>query len=204
MQNIYRLSDFSPRHRGSVSPTEDEVLLTSIAGGDKAAMRALFERHRVRIYRFVLRIVRDRCEAEEVVSEVFFQVWRRAGMFRGQSQVSTWLLAIARNIALSALRRQPKEIMDDAVAMSIIDPAGDPENTAQVKDRSKLLQLCLARLPPRERAAIDLVYYHHKSISEISQICGAPEGTIKSRLFTARKRLSVLLRANGVESSRAC
>jgi RNA polymerase sigma-70 factor (ECF subfamily) len=205
MQNIYKLADFSDRPgRATVSQTADEALLTAIAAGDKSAMQVLFERHRVRVYRFVLRIVRNPSEAEDIVSDVFLQVWRQAGMFRCQSQVSTWLLVIGRNMALNVLKHRPEPLMEESAAVKLVDPAEDPEGATQTKDRSRFLRRCLMRLPAIERAAIDLVYYHQKSISEISEILGAPEGTIKSRLFTARKRLAAYLRATGIESVGAC
>ena len=86
--------------------SSDEALVRRIARGDQLAMRTLFARHQVRAYRFVLRIVRDEMLAEDVISDVFLDVWRQAGAFEGRATVSTWLLAIARNKAASALRRR--------------------------------------------------------------------------------------------------
>jgi RNA polymerase sigma-70 factor, ECF subfamily len=86
--------------------TPDVALVRSIAAGDKHPMRILFARHNVRVFRFVLRLVGDNSAAEDPVSEVFLDVWHQAGRFQGRSQVTTWLLAIARNNALSALRRR--------------------------------------------------------------------------------------------------
>src|ERR1700719_3308470 len=79
----------------------DDLLLQSIAAGDKSAMRVLYQRHNVRIYRFILRLVGNTALAEDIVSEVFFEAWRGAGRFKAQSQVVTWLLAIARHKAIS-------------------------------------------------------------------------------------------------------
>src|SRR6516162_5489107 len=76
--------------------TSDEALIARIASGDRLAMQVLFARHDVRIYRFVLRLVRDQSKAEDLISEVFLDVWRQADRFEGRSTVSTWLLAIAR------------------------------------------------------------------------------------------------------------
>src|ERR1044072_4056698 len=84
--------------------TSDEVLIGRIASGDRLAMQVLFARHHVRGFRFVLRLVRDEAAAEDLISEVFLDVWRQAGRFEGRAAVSTWLLAIARFKALSALR----------------------------------------------------------------------------------------------------
>src|SRR6476646_5684764 len=76
--------------------TSDEVLIGRIANGDRLAMQVLFARHHLRVYRFVLRLVRAESVAEDLISEVFLDVWRQAGRFEGRSAVSTWLLAIAR------------------------------------------------------------------------------------------------------------
>src|SRR5271156_65507 len=98
--------------------TSDEVLIGRIADGDRLAMKVLFARHHVRVYRFVLRMVRNEAMAEDLISEVFLDVWRQAGKFEGRSQVTTWLLSIARFKALSALRRRPEaELNDETAAM---------------------------------------------------------------------------------------
>src|ERR1043166_5375644 len=107
--------------------TSDEVLIGRIANGDRLAMQVLFARHHVRVYRFVLRLVREEATAEDLISEVFLDVWRQAGRFEGRSQVSTWLLSIARFKALSALRKRPDETLDEEAAQAIEDPSEDPE-----------------------------------------------------------------------------
>ena len=84
----------------------DDVLIARIAGGDRLAMQVLFARHHVRVFRFVLRLTRNEATAEDLISEVFLDVWRQAGKFEGRSAVSTWLLGIARFKALSALRKR--------------------------------------------------------------------------------------------------
>jgi RNA polymerase sigma-70 factor, ECF subfamily len=110
--NLNRLSrDYIVRaDQLSANPaTSDEVLIGRIANGDRLAMQVLFARHHVRVFRFVLRLVRDEAAAEDLISEVFLDVWRQAGKFEGRAAVSTWLLAIARFKALSALRRRPEQ-----------------------------------------------------------------------------------------------
>ena len=167
----------------------DRQLLSMIASGDRLAMRNLYARHNVLVYRFVLRLIGDASKAEEVVSDVFFNVWRQAGRFEGRSRVSTWILAIARNKALSARHRRQEEGLEGVVAKDIADPGDDPEQTLSRKDTSTLLRGCLAQLCPRHREIIDLVYYHEKSIEEAAVIIGVPPGTVKSRMFYARKRI---------------
>ena len=91
-------------------------------------MQVLFARHHVRVYRFVLRLVRNESTAEDLISEVFLDVWRQAGRFEGRSAVSTWLLAIARFKALSALRRRPEAELDDETAEAIEDDVRYPRS----------------------------------------------------------------------------
>ena len=107
--------------------TSDEVLIGRIANGDRLAMQVLFARHHVRVFRFVVRLVRNETTAEDLISEVFLDVWRQAGRFEGRSAVTTWLLSIARFKALSALRRRPDEELDEETAGAIEDPSDDPE-----------------------------------------------------------------------------
>jgi RNA polymerase sigma-70 factor, ECF subfamily len=179
--------------------SSDEALIGRIANGDKLAMQVLFARHHVRVFRFVLRLVRDQTQAEDLISEVFLDVWRQAGRFEARSAVSTWLLAIARYKALSALRRRPDEELDEEATAAIEDPADDPEVAVQKKDKGEILRKCLAALSPEHREIIDLVYYHEKSVEEVAEIVKIPENTVKTRMFYARKRLSELLRAEGID-----
>ena len=179
--------------------TSDEVLIGRIASGDRLAMQVLFARHHVRVYRFVLRVVRDETKAEDLISEVFLDVWRQADRFEGRSAVSTWLLAIARFKALSALRRKPDQELDDETAEAIEDPTDDPEAALGKKDKAAAMRKCLAGLSAEHREIIDLVYYHEKSVEEVAVIVGIPEATVKTRMFYARKKLGELLKAAGIE-----
>ena len=179
--------------------TSDEVLIGRIASGDRLAMQVLFARHHVRVYRFVLRVVRDQTTAEDLISEVFLDVWRQADRFEGRSAVSTWLLAIARFKALSALRRRPDEELDDEAAEAIEDTSDNPEESLAKKDKSAVIRKCLEGLSADHREIIDLVYYHEKSVEEVAEIVGIPENTVKTRMFYARKKLPELLKAAGME-----
>jgi RNA polymerase sigma-70 factor, ECF subfamily len=179
--------------------TSDEVLIGRIANGDRLAMQVLYARHHVRVFRFVVRLVRNEPAAEDLISEVFLDVWRQAGRFEGRSSVSTWMLAIARFKALSALRRRPDEEYDEESAATVEDASDDPETALEKKDKGALIRKCLAGLSAQHREIIDLAYYHDKSVEEVAEIVGIPENTVKTRMFYARKRLSELLKAAGVE-----
>jgi RNA polymerase sigma-70 factor (ECF subfamily) len=144
-------------------------------------------------------MVRDETVAEDLISEVFLDVWRQAGRFEGRSTVSTWMLAIARFKALSALRRRLDGELDEETASAIEDPTDDPEIALEKKDKSAVIRKCLVGLSAEHREIIDLVYYHEKSVGEVAEIVGIPENTVKTRMFYARKRLSELLKAAGIE-----
>jgi RNA polymerase sigma-70 factor (ECF subfamily) len=112
------------------------MLIRRIAGGDQLAMRSLFARHQTPLYRWLLRIVRNETLAEDLLSEVFLDVWQKAGTFEARSSVSTWLMAIARYKALSARRRRTDAPLDEETAATIADPADDPETVLLKKNRA--------------------------------------------------------------------
>ena len=190
--------------RETVTPAlSDETLITQVAEGNKLAMRALFARNQVKVYRFILRIVRDSALAEDVVSEVFIDAWQHAGRFEGRSPVSTWLLGIARHKALTACNRRPTESLDCDTAMNVVDPANDPEAELGHKDTGTVIRRCLSALSREHAEIIDLVYYQEKSIKEIVEILGIPDNTVKTRMFYARKRLAALVAAEGIDRAAA-
>jgi RNA polymerase sigma-70 factor (ECF subfamily) len=178
------------------TPSSDDMLIRRIAQGDQLAMRTLFGRHRVPLYRWLLRLVGDEALAEDLLSEVFLDVWRQAAAFEARSSVSTWLLAIARHKALSARRRRTDAELDEKIASSVADPADDPEVVLQKKTRATALRHSLARLSPEHGEVIDLVYFHGKSVKEVAEIVGIAAATVKTRMFYARKRLAELVAAS--------
>ncbi len=179
----------------------DETLINRIATGDRLAMQALFERHQVRVYRFALRLAGDRALAEDLLSEVFLEVWRHALGFAARSKVSTWLLAIARHKAISSARRRSEGPLDEALAASIPDAGDDPEAALRKSEQTRVLSHCLGRLSSKHREIVDLVYYQAMAIDEVAQIVGIPQNTVKTRMFHARKQLSVLLADAGIDRS---
>jgi RNA polymerase sigma-70 factor (ECF subfamily) len=179
--------------------TSDEILIGRIARGDRLAMQVLYARHHVKTFRFVLRQTRNETAAEDLISEVFLDVWRQAGKFEGRSAVSTWILSIARFKMLSALRKRSERELDEEAAEAIPDQSDDPEIATVKRDKSKALRRCLQGLSAEHREIVDLVYYHEKSVEEVAAIVGIPEATVKTRMFYARKKLSELLKAQGVD-----
>jgi len=174
--------------------SSDEILVERIAAGNKFAMQALFARHRTSVYRWLLRFVSNETLAEDLLSEVFLDVWRQAARFECRSSVSTWLLSIARHKALSARRRRTDAELDEKIEATVADPADDPEVALQEKNRDELVRRALIRLSLEHRQVIDLVYYHERSVDEVAQILDAPPATVKTRMFYARKKLAELVK----------
>jgi RNA polymerase sigma-70 factor (ECF subfamily) len=181
----------------------DTQLIARIATGNRLAMRVLYARYNQRVFRFAFRLLQSETLAEDVVSEVFFDVWRKAATFEGRAQVSTWLLGITRNKALDARKQRSTDSWDQEAAEAVEDTAANPEVEYQKKDTGAVMRKCLAQLSPTHREIIDLVYYHGKSIEEVAKITGAGQATVKTRMFYARKHLAELLGTYGITTAAA-
>jgi RNA polymerase sigma-70 factor, ECF subfamily len=171
----------------------DQMLVERIAVGDKLAMQVLFARHRTAIYRWLYRLVGNETVAEDLLSDVFFDVWRQAGRFEGRSAVTTWLLSIARFKALSARRRRTDMELDETIETTVADSADNTEVALEKKHQGEMLRGALTKLSPEHREIIDLVYYHEKSVDDAAQILSIPPATVKTRMFYARKKLAEMV-----------
>ena len=195
-----RLRDNSART--SDGKASDAELVGAIARGDQHAMRQLYDRNSPRVYRFARRLGADHSAAEDLVSEVFLDVWRSASTFLGRSQVSTWLLAITRNKTLGMIRQRPLKALEQTVSVTMEDETDGPEVAFQKKQAASILSGALRNMSAADREIIDLVYYHESSINEVARILNIPKGTVKTRMFYARKRLSALLGQCGHDASK--
>jgi len=191
---VHSSANASLRALTTLSPARpDAELLQSIAQGQQRAMALFFTRHNVRVFRFAFSITGDRSLAESVVSDVFLDVWRHAGTFKGKSEVSTWLLAIARHKALTLLKRRLDEQLTDEFSETIQDTDDNPEATMEKTQARAIVAECLVKLSPTHREIINLVYYHEKAIDEVAEILRIPTGTVKTRMYYARQHLAELL-----------
>ena len=160
----------------------DEALARA-AGGDRAALRALYDGEAPRMLGVALRILRRRALAEEAVQDTFFQVWRRAGGFdpaRGSGRA--FLYAILRNRALNILRGEARTDLTDAVDEDVPSEEEGPEAVVERLSEAGALRRCLAGLEPHRRRAIVLAYAHGLSHGELAGRLGLPLGTVKSWL----------------------
>ena len=190
----------------------DEVLrlLGRIERADEAAFRELYRAFSRRLYAYVLRQLNDPAQAEEIVADTLYEVWRQPAKFRGDSQFSTWLIGIARNKVLMAFRsRKPDTLHDDLddVAESVAaDEPGAFEILAQ-QQRQAGVRHCMEKLSTEHRECVHLVFFEGMPLAEVAALQACPENTVKTRLFHARQKLKnclkLLLQREGGDDSLA-
>lgn len=173
--------------------------LARITARQEIGLRGLHARHATKVFRFVLRLVRNEAIAEEVVNETFIEVWKSAERFRGGSAVSTWILSVARNKAVDRLRKRSEDSLEEGVAEQIVDDADTPEVELAKRDKGALMRRLIDRLSPVHKEIVDLVYYQEQSVAEAAAILGVPENTVKTRMFYARKQLARLFEEAGID-----
>ena len=176
------------------SDTSDErTLIDRVAGGDRTAFEQLYTVYYPRLFRFLLRYTASLGHVEELVNDVMLVVWNRASDFRGGSKVSTWILGIAYRKGLKSLerdRRRPHH--EDIDEVSLISTEGPEQDLSRRQLRDQVIA-ALSRLPPEQRAVLELTYYHGCSYPEIAEILGCPHNTVKTRMFHARRKLRDIL-----------
>jgi len=190
---------FSARVRDASRMDNDEVLrlLSRIERADEGAFRELYRAFSRKLYAYVLRQLGDAAQAEEIVADTLYEVWRAPARFRGDSQFSTWLIGIARNKVLMAFRsRKPDARHEDIDDMAEI-VAGDEPSAFDIlaqRQRREGVRACMDKLSDEHRECVHLVFYEGLSLAEIASLQACPENTVKTRLFHARQKLKNCLR----------
>lgn len=161
-------------------------LLTGVAAQDKAAFRALYHALRPALARHLHRLLRDADQVDELVNDVMWVVWRNAGAFRGDAQVTTWVLGIATLKSHRVRQRQRRE-------RELLELPRLPPEDGQRTDIDRDLEEGLAQLSSEHRDALELTYYFGYSCAEVAALRGCPVGTVKTRLHYARRRLKQVL-----------
>jgi RNA polymerase sigma-70 factor (ECF subfamily) len=175
----------------------DRALLSRIAAGDRTAFEAFFRAYERRVFRYVRRLLNDDALANEVASDVMVEVWRGATRFAGRSKPSTWVLGIAHNKAIDALRRERRELALLRVAETPADMTDEPERLAIESSTREELELALDTLSPEHRAVLHLTYVLDCSQNEIAAIVGCPLGTVKTRVYHGKRALRAALTSAG-------
>jgi RNA polymerase sigma-70 factor, ECF subfamily len=181
---------------------DDREALQAVADGERRALDLLYRRHALGVFRFVLRIVGNEALAEELVGDVFIAAWKSAHRYEGRAAPLTWLLSIAHNKAVSALRKR-REVTGsiDAVTATLTSLDAAPDAMAEHADRGALIQRCLAKLSGDHKTIVDLIYFREFTVGQAAAWLGIPESTVKTRMFYARKKLAQLLERQGVDKA---
>jgi RNA polymerase sigma-70 factor (ECF subfamily) len=168
----------------------DDELVLRIASRDQQALSDLYDRHRSLLYALSLRILRERAEAEEVLEDVFLQVWTGAGGYDSKrGSVQGWMITLCRSRAIDRLRARGRRTAG-AAALSqerggraeTAVAADDPAEQVAVKERRRLIAVALTELAEQNREAVELAYYGGLSHAEIAVKLGQPLGTVKTRI----------------------
>lgn len=180
----------------SGSAADESALVERAAAGDAAAFRALFQRHRGDVARLVYRMLAAPADLEDVVQEVFVQVYRSLKDFRGQAKLSTWIHRVTVNVVLMH-RRSAKSrpvLTEEAPGDLVADAEGTlPDEDAERHERIRAFQRLLARLADKKRVVFVLHELEGMTPAEIADIVGAPVLTVRTRLFYARRELEAML-----------
>lgn len=182
---------------------DDAALLRAHVDGDPAAFGRLVARHRDRLWAVALRTTRDPEEAADALQDALVSAYRRAGSFRGDAAVTTWLHRIVVNAALDRMRRarRTEPLPDDLDSLHTLDTptappgssAGDPERQVLGAEVRRRVHDALRELPEEQRVCLVLVDLEQWPVAEVAERLGVPVGTVKSRCHRGRARLAALL-----------
>ena len=177
----------------------DVELLTAIAARDEAALALLYDRYRLILFGLLMRILNNREEAEDVLQEVFLQVWRKAGDFdESRGRPFTWLVTLGRSRGIDRLRTlAARDRVAEAGAREVVEEVSDAATDAFKSEQRGLVSAALAKLPDEQQRPIVLAYFDGLTQSEIATRLGAPLGTVKTRMRTGLIRLRELLASQG-------
>ena len=176
----------------SISSASDVLLLRRIAGADELAFGEFYQRYHGPIYNYVLRLIHEPKEAEDLLQEIFLAVWRGAYRYREQAQVKTWLYRIAHYQSISWLRKhRPVTPLDDITEIGFEVPEQVSFETWQSDEVRKAIN----HLSPKHRAVLELAFVHGMAYGEIAQVVGCPVGTVKSRMSYALRVINGKLKA---------
>ncbi len=176
----------------------DRLLLQRMAAGDRAALATLYRSYHGRLCRFLSRLTRRPDVIEEVINDCFWIAWQKAGDFRGDSRVSTWIMGIAYRCGLKTLRQHGDLPVEDNTQTDERTPSTDPNDDRELRD---WLGRGLERLTADQRVVVELVYGVGHTLEDVAAIMQCPVGTVKARLFHARVKLRNVLPGLAGETS---
>ncbi len=180
--------------------TESDVdLLHAVARGDEGALARLYDQYQVILFSLLLRILNSREEAEDVLQEVFLQVWKRAGDFDDtRGRPFTWLVTLARSRGIDRIRQLgARQRLADSAAQNAPDEASDAVTDTLHSEQKEIVARALASLPEEQRRTLNLAYFEGLTQSEIAEKLDTPLGTVKTRMRSGMIKLRELLGEQG-------
>jgi RNA polymerase sigma-70 factor (ECF subfamily) len=176
----------------------DVALLSAIARGDEQALASLYDRYRLILFGLIRRILHSRPEAEDVLQEVFLQVWQKAADFNhARGRPFTWLVTLARSRAIDRLRSLgARDRLATASAREETEEVADAVTDAILSERGKVVRDALQELPEEQQQVLLLAYFDGFTQSEIAERLGSPLGTVKTRMRSGMIKLRDLLGDN--------
>jgi len=175
----------------------DAELIRAIARGDERAFARLYDLHSPILLGLLIRILKDRAEAEDTLQEVFLQIWQRASDFdEARGRPFTWIVTITRSRAIDRLRSQKSRArvaLETALSEMVVSPRRDAADDAIQSEHNEAIHRALAELPEEQRRALLLAYFEGLSQSEIAARLDEPLGTIKTRARSGLSKLRQLL-----------
>jgi RNA polymerase sigma-70 factor (ECF subfamily) len=178
----------------------EQTTRARLIAGDDDALGECYDQYASFVYGLTLRVVRDARAAEDLTQDVFLGLWERPELFDpGKGALRTWLGTLAHRRAVDHVRREEARKRRDETSLSRVAPAPDVEELALALVTAERVRDALDELPPEQRRAIELAYFDGKTYREVAVIMGIPEGTAKSRLRLALKRIAGTLEQTGVK-----
>lgn len=181
---------------------EDSDLLAGIARRDSDALLRLYRKYSSRVFSLIYHILDDRTAAEEVLQDTFYRLWDRSQLYQpGKGQLISWLLTVARNLALDHKRKESRRAIPNVFAR-VADETNDLDALPEVAslddpDMSRTIRQVMAQLPPEQRMAIELAYFEGLTHQELSQRLGESLGTVKTRIRLGLSKLRKAMRECG-------
>ncbi|MGD1062290.1 MAG: sigma-70 family RNA polymerase sigma factor [Terracidiphilus sp.] len=181
----------------TMQPVPDSALMDRMRTGDEAALSTLYDRYSAMLFAVMMRILRDQQAAEEVLQDLFLQLWRNAGQFdAGRGSLPAWLMVIGRNRAISRLRgMRDREVLEEEEGdyANILASDQNIEDETVRAELARNVSAALEQLPVEQRQAVELAYFEGMTQSEIANRTGIPLGTVKTRMRTAMQTLRQIL-----------
>ncbi|MCP5058586.1 MAG: sigma-70 family RNA polymerase sigma factor [bacterium] len=178
----------------------ERALLARIAEGDERALEDLYRRYQPRILAFANQRLNDLAAASDTLNEVMLEIWKSASRFEGRSSVATWILSITRFRVIDRLRQRGDRVFEDIEESSPTDAAANAEDVMAGAGDALSVRACIDELPVAQREAIHMAFFQELSYTEIAQVMECPEGTVKTRVYHAKRALKLCL-GRGAEGS---